>query len=415
MTQIFFLGFCLLQGTYFSNATTYDAEKNELRQGLHVLLDDAGRIQAVGLKPIKVPRDAERIDEALILPHYADFYTLLQERGLGMDEDISLENQQRMAETLRQLGIDRLRDPIFPSAGLSAVMKPFSVHAQRGYLALQGAQGAAYGLVVDPAAPMDQTLAELPETGPITLWWTTYGSDEELKWVNKRDWVIQFVQALHGKKRVVGAFIEGAREKHLRALVGLNMDFLEGLPDETSFLTPESFPETAWVPLLALNDKRYCAADLHKRLIPLRALQLYDSATIERARAVSRQVQASLLDRCKVWRKRRPQVLAVANRWVEGRGELAVGSAGGHPFSFTGELLPEVQMLREAGISESALLKALFETTPALLGPIDNYLAVGKPAHFIVYRNGTEGLAVLGRPVDLNFSRGRLLETELSP
>lgn len=410
MTATFLLSFCLLQGTYFSNATTYDAATHTLRSGQHILLDEAGRVLAIGLEPIKYPQGAERIVDALVLPHYTDFYMLLQERGLGLDEDISFENQKRMAETLRQQGIDRFRDPLFPQSGVSAAVKPERAFAQRGYVTLQGAQGAGFGMVVDPTAPMTTTLDALPERGPITLWWTTHGADEVLKWQTQIIWVNQFIEALHQQGRKVGAFIEGARNDQLRSLAGLDFDYLEGVPDDTGFLTPANFPNRVWVPLLALNDKRYCAVDLHKRLVPLRKQQLYDEAIIERARAASRQVAAGMADRCKVWRKRRPDVLGVVRAWLAGGGELALGTAGGHPFSFTGELGPEIDLWKEVGISDQRLLKALFTTTPSLLEPVKPYLAVGKPAHFIVYRDGTAGLSVLGKPVDLNYTRGRVLE-----
>lgn len=399
----------LAQGYYFSNATVYDTQTQQLRPGMYLLVGETGRIEALGLAPISTPPGVEKIENCLILPHYSDFYSLLQERGLGFDQDLDLEHQKRMAETFRQLGIGSLRDPVFPPQGLSVALDFVEVFAQRGYLALQGSAGASFCVILDPKEPLEYVLEKLPSAGPITLWWTSRGTQLDIKWQQHKPWLAELVRVLHRRDQKVGAFVEGATEAEVKALAGMDLDFLEGLPDNLEALRVNLLGKMTWIPLLALNDKRYCADSLDARLISLKPLKLYDFPTLQRARGMVRQAQATMLDRCKVWKKRRPAMIEALQQWVANGGELGIGSAGGHPFSFSGELRPELGILAAAGLDEQTVLKALFVTTPNLLGSQKPAIKPGKPAHFIVYRNQTDGMNALGKPVDLNFSNGAVL------
>jgi len=410
LTVLLFLGLTLAQGYYFSDATIYDPVEKVLREEMHLLIGADGRTVALGFDAIPAPETATRIEGAWILPHYADFYLLLQERGLGLDEDLDPDHQRRIGEALRLLGIDQIRDPVFPAQGVSPLLKRFEVHAQRGYVDVVGGPGAAFGLVIDTEAPLATQMERLPKTGPITLWWTPRGRATPIRWPGHREWLVGFLEAVHARGQKAGAFVEGAREEDLLALRGLDLDFLEGMPDELSAVTVEDLPGLVWIPLLALNDKRYCAGDLDRRLKAMGHTKLYDQITLQRAHDMSRQVQAAMIDRCKVWERRRPAVVEVLERWIANGGKLAVGSAGGHPFSFSGELKPEIDAWKDLGVGQMLVLEGVFATTPTLMGEVKPFLRVGKPAHFIVYRND-KGLENLGTRVDINFYNGTVWET----
>ena len=410
MTALLLLSLSLAQSYYFADSAVYDPVEKVLRQNMYLLVGDDGRTVALGFNSMPVPENAIRIEKALILPHYADFYLLLQERGLGLDEDLDPDHQRRIGETCRLLGLDQFRDPVFPAQGVSPLLNRFSIHAQRGYIDVVGGPGAAFGMVLDTEAPLATQLERLPKTGPVTLWWTSRGRSTPVRWPDHRDWLTQFLQAVHERGQKAGAFIEGAKQTDLSALEGLALDFVEGMPDELEAMTVSNFPGMVWVPLLALNDKRYCASALDGRLEAIGQTRLYDQITLQRAQDMSRQAQAAMIERCKVWKRRRPEVFEVAENWIAEGGLLALGSAGGHPFSFSAELKPEIEAWQALGMGPMQVLENVFATTPALLGGVKPFLRVGKPAHFIVYRQA-DGLERLGTRVDINFFNGAVWET----
>lgn len=410
MVIIFLWQFLAGQGFLFSNATVYDTNQKVLHEGRYLLVNGEGQLEAVGLESIPLPAGAKVIEDALIVPHLSDFYSLLQERGLGFDQDFEPGHLERMANAFLRLGIGAVRDPVFPPQAVTPALDVMEVYAQRGYLALQGGAGARFGLVLDPEEPLNFALERVPAKGPITLWWTSRGTSDRVRWNDHVSWLDSLLEALRARGQKVGAFVEGATSAELQALREFSIDFLEGVPTDFSAVTVANFPNTVWVPLLALNDKRYCAKDLEARMIAVKPLELYDFPTLERARGMVRQVQASMLDRCKVWQKQRPEYFAMVGKWIEAGGKVAVGSAGGHPFSFSGELHPEIELLQDLGMDSRQTLEALFMTTPLLMGVPDAYLRIGKPAHFIVYTGASAKDLPFGKAVSMNFSKGILTD-----
>ena len=107
----------------FTNATIYDAELGSLREGVTVTLRN-GRVTAVDIEPIAVPDDVEVMPDTVILPHLTDFYSLIQERGFGHDEDFSPQVQGRIGRYFREIGIAAFRDPVFPPIRSTAPSRP---------------------------------------------------------------------------------------------------------------------------------------------------------------------------------------------------------------------------------------------------------------------------------------------------
>lgn len=408
--------FWAFSGHYFADATIYDERSHGLREGVHVLVGATGKVVMVTRAAIPVDAGVTVIRDALLLPHYSDFYCLVQERGLGLDQDFDLSNQAQMARYLRRIGVHKLRDPVFPSKALSELMTTMlDVYASRGYLELVGGAGEAMSQVIEPDENLDQVVPSLPR-GPVTLWWTTFGSDKKVIWPDHPAFLTRLIKTLHGQGRLVGAYIQDAACLELSALYDQAFDFYEGLPGCTPDLS--RFPANlTWIPLASLNDKRYCAVNLEERLAALVGLGLYNSDTLQRAQAGAASVRNRIADRCQIWRERRNDALGPVRAWLARGGKLALGSAGGHLFTFSGDLRSELRILDELGAEPRQLLRAAFETTPSLLGGSAPFLITGQLANFIVYSDNGYWLSRVGKPVAMNFQEGRnvLAAGELLP
>ncbi len=397
-------------GYYFPRATIFDRSLHSLRENVYISVDERGVVALVSNQPFPAPEGARVVEAALVLPHYADFYSLIQERGLGADEDLSLENQGRIARYLRNAGFFSVRDPVFPAEGLGAAFDVFlDMRLSGGYLDLPDGPGAGFGRVLDPDQPFEAQLESLPEDAPLTLWWSSHGSGKPVRWLEHGAMVDKLIAFSRGRGQAVGAYIQDARGPELEALAKHAFDFWEGIPAVDGNLTPERFPEVIWAPLAALNDKRYCGRFFEKRLNQVARLGLYDKATVALAQERMDGVVYRLRDRCAIWQKRRERSLAPLRRWIGRGGPVAVGAAGGHLFSFTGDLASELEALDELGLSQPRLLDAFFVHTPRLLGRQEPYLQTGRPAHFIVYRKAGYWGRMVGQQVDLNFIKGVLV------
>ena len=392
-------------GFYFSDATVYDPSIHSLREGVHILVDASGKTELVVHQAPQVPEDYKTVDGALVLPHYADFYSLVQDRGLGFDENISRESQERMARHFRALGMYTVRDPVFPPAGLSEKFEDAShILAQNGYLEMKSGPAAEFALIVGP----DSNFAtlNLPQSGPLTLWWSDVGTGTELQWPKHPELVKRLIGWARERGQKIGCYIQDAKPADMQALYGFDFDFYEGIPGAGARVS--DFPDSiVWAPLASLNDKRYCALYLDRNMAMSGKLGLYgalDLSSVERNFDV---IRSKLGERCGVWKRRRKNVTASLREWLESDGKVAIGSAGGHMFAFSGDIRTELEVLEEAGATQKQLLEAAFETTPALLGDTTPYLKTGRPAHFIVYVRNGYWLSRLGERVDYNFVNGK--------
>jgi hypothetical protein len=371
-------------GFHFADATVYDQKIGALRVGIHVVLDDAGKVVWV---TDEEPASAggKQIKGAVLLPHLADFYSLVQERGLGFDVDLDPAVQGRMSRYLRAAGIFKVRDPIFPPGGLEEeYWRETEVLAQRGYLEVKGGPSVHFSIVVDPDRPDDPL--DLPPEGPVTFWWNDMGSGDPVVWRDHPLLVKDLIARFRASGRKVGANIQDARPDDVAALSRFSFDFYEGLPAEG--VDVDLFPSRlVWVPLAGLNDKRYCAKQLEQRLGRAKNLALYPMDDIAVVQDSLETIGYRLAERCGVWKKRRDKALAPLEAWLQKGGLVGVGSGGGHLFSFTAELAFELQTLERLGADQEQLLRAFFETTPGLLGDAKPYLKVGSPANFIVYKD----------------------------
>ncbi len=397
-------------GYHFSDATVYDPSLNSLREGIHIQLNERGLVEMTTDKPLPEKEGYDLIKNAVILPHFSDFYSLVQERGLGFDENINGETQGRMAHYLISGGFYGVRDPVFPNAGLEPVMsKHLKVFAQRGYVEVRGGPAQQFSLVLDPkGSPSD---LDLPEEGPVTLWWTEMGTEQAVLWPQYPDLVNDVISFFHSKNRKVGCYIQDASATAMERLYPFPFDFYEGIPGGE--VDVAKFPNVVWIPLASLNDKRYCARNLDKGLARAGEMKLYGSLDISRAEAKLDQVRQALADRCGIWKKRRDDTLKPLKDWIEKGGALGVGSSGGHMFAFTGDIRTELDLLEGLGASQPQLLKALFQTNPELLGLEKPYLKPGKPANFIVFQKGGFWGRLVGEKVDLNFVDGKPYEAKV--
>ncbi len=396
-------------GRYFSHATVYDPQIGGLREDVYVLVDGAGAVTQVGRTPLPVAADMVVEEGCLLLPPLSDFYTLMQERGMGKDEDIEPANQARLARYLCRIGVRHLRDPVFPPLAVAPVVDDLlDLTACRGYLELAGGPAEASALVVDPAQDLNELYERLTSRGPITLWWSTNATGKAVQWPRQRDFTAKLLAFFRGKGRPVGAYIQDAGPAELAELAAFEFDFYEGLPESGADVT--QWPEqVVWVPLAALNDRRYCAWDLRGRLARMAGLGLYDAADHAQALKAVDSIQERISARCQIWREQRAATLAPLRRWLELGRKLGLGSAGGHSYCFSGDLKAELEILEELGASQSQLLAAAFQTTPALLGANDPYLVPGKPANFLVYRHRDHWGSLVGNKVDLRYVDGREL------
>lgn len=391
-------------GYYFADATIYDVNLGALRIQIHVVIDEDGKVVLVTDKPPNNP-EARRIEKAVLLPHLTDFYSLVQERGLGFDIDLDASVQARMHAHLQKVGVGALRDPVFPPGGLEPdVWRGVRILSQRGYLEVKGGPSVHFSIVVDPDQP-DAPL-NLPETGPITFWWSNLGPEDPVVWPNHPILVRQLIDRFHRAGHKVGAYIQDARPEELKSLYSFPFDFYEGLPAEG--VNIEDFPkDVIWVPLAGLNDKRYCAKNFKQRLGRIRNLLLYDQADIAVVEDRLDSIAYRIADRCGVWQKRRDKVLQPVADWIARGGKLGIGSGGGHLFSFTAEIAFELQTLERLGAEQKQLLRSLYSINPGLLGHAQPYLEVGRPANFVVYRQDRFWGRLIEGVVDLNFVNGK--------
>ena len=395
---------------HFNNATVYDAQLNGLREDVSFTVGRDGIVGPLSTGPLTAPKGAVVFEEAVILPHLSDFYSLIQERGFGHDEDFSAAVQGRIARYFRQIGMGAFRDPVFPSTAVnSAFAQGVETFAMRGYLDLPGGPARGFSLDADPGKSYADIYKTLPDRGPVTLWWTAAGMGIPLAWDKHENWLKGLIDFLHQRGRKVGAYIQDASPADLKLLHSLPMDFYEGIPDADN--TVAEWPERViWVPMAALNDKRYCAAKLAARINQLAGKGLYDSKTLTLAQDRLDSVGPRIAQRCRVWKKRRTETLKLVEAWLERGGKVALASAGGHLFSFSGDILSELEALDGIGADQEQLLAAAFVHTPQLLGFRDPYLQEGRPANFIVYELEQYWVNLIGKGVALNFSGGKTLD-----
>ena len=395
-------------GHYFANATIYDADTQTMAPGYHILVDDNGQVELVARKPIQPPGEYKTVTDTTILPHYSDFYSLIQDRGLGMDSDLSGETQDRMARYFRTMGLYALRDPVFPRQGVTAALdEDTRVLAQQGYLELKGGPGRMFSLVIDPDKPNDDY--PFPVSGPITLWWTDNGTGEPILWTRHEGLVQELINRFHNQGRRVGCFIQDADSQAVASANSFPFDFYEGIPKEdvdVSFFRKDLI----WAPITVLNDHRYCAERVEKRLASASKLGLFGPNDLLRIQGQLDRAMSALRDRCLVWKKRRERAFLGITQWIGNGGAIAIGSAGGHAFSFSGGMEAELRNLANLGLSDKAQLAALFQHTPHLLGEQTPFLTPGKPAHFIVYDRQSDVLKLIGKRVSYNFTKGKLIK-----
>lgn len=390
---------------HFSNATIYDAELNSIRSGVYLTVTD-GRVSMISYSLKPAPKKSIVLNNMAILPHLTDFYTLIQDRGLGHDNDFSGEVQGRIGRYMREVGMVAFRDPVFPPGGLTpAFDERVSAMAMRGYLDLPNGPAHGFSLVVTPGEDPEQVVKQLPD-GPVTLWWTDAGSDRELLWPGYMDYVSALVSWLQTHNIKVGAYVQDASRAHMDLLNPLKLDFYEGIPHPDNSV--EDFPkDLIWVPLASLNDKRYCAAKLNARVNRLAKQNLYDRTTLTLVQDRMDSVGFRIAERCGVWKKRRKEVLTMVNDWLRQEGKVALGSGGGHLFSFSGDVLSELEALDGLGATQPQLLAAAFVHTPELLGHDLGYLVKDAPANFISWRQDRRWQKHIGHTVDFNFVDGR--------
>lgn len=396
------------QGLYFENATLYQAADQAMVSGQHLLLDAQGRVVVLSETALQPQLDVEVVRDALILPHFSDFYSLTQERGLGVDQDLDVVNQAMLMNSYRRGGIYLVRDPMFPAEAIDGrFTQGIGLHAMRGYVDLPQGPSAEFSIVADPSLSVDALLMELPDTGPVTLWWTSYGGTAQVQWERNLGYVKQLRSKLHAQGRKLGVFVQDARASEIRMLEKLVVDFVEGMPAEPGTAWP-TFGEAIWIPMASLNDKRYCAKDLEDRMIDAANRGLYGRKMVGDVRERLRGIHVQVKERCEIWQKRRSEVLSSISAWAAAGGKLAIGSAGGHAFAFSGGIRMELAVLAEFGVKQIDLFSALFEHTPSLIGTQPEYMQLDQPAHFIVFLNPNQQPwhEFVGKRVDYNFTAG---------
>ena len=279
----------------------------------------------------------------------------------------------------------------------------------RGYLDLINGPAQGFSLALDPLVPIEETIARLPDDGPLTFYWTEAGSDRPLLWAEHPEWLGELVVALRQQGRTLGAFIQDASRSDLKGLHVLGLDFYEGVP--MAEVGIDDFPaDLVWVPLASLNDKRYCAAKLAARINTLSRQGLYDTRTLTLAQDRLDAVASRIAERCGVWKERRYDTLKQVEDWLEEGGRVALGAGGGHLFSFSGDVRSEIEALDGLGATQPQLLAAAFVHTPTLLGYKTRYLHIGEPASFIVYGAQRHWAKQIGRTVRFNYQDGKRVD-----
>lgn len=395
----------LFQDTYFADARVYEPSTNSFQTGIHLLLDDKGRVKIMAKNSLQAT-DSKVVRGATIVPHYSDFYSLIQERGLGNDKDIDEEAQRHMGSYLMKVGMGTLRDPVFPPAGVGVTLADnLAIYASRGYLDLPHGPGEEISILLNPNEPVAEAFSALPAQGPITLWWTSYGSDTPLEWPRHDTFLKALIKAAHQREQNIGIYIQDATQLQVALAARYDFDFYEGMPKE---MILESVPEKViWVPLASLNDRRYCASNFAESMERAGKLGLYSQEAVDQALRANDSVRERIAERCGVWRSRRDVVLDMVKNWLKADRPIGLGSGGGHMFAFTGDLRSELRLFAELQASDQQLLKSLFQTTPKLLKVKSPYLKPGKKANFIVYAHQNDWLDSVGSAVSHNYRDGK--------
>lgn len=406
-------------GYYFRDATVLAPDGQSFIGPLYLVLNRRGKIEIAADKPIHLDeKPTVEVAGALIVPHFVDGYCLLQERGLGGDSDEDRTVQRTMARYLTALGVARLRDPIYPRSLLVSAWQDVQVQAQGGYLDLPDGGGAGFGVVLQAGESFETLAQRLPADGPITLWWRRPDGENNVPWGADLARTRALITYFQQQGRKVGVWWQDARPPAIQQALSLPFDFFEGLPDHLTNTDLALLQERVWLPLAALNDRRYCAEGLLESLPRLGRLGLYEDDMVRRVQGRVGEVRRRIGPRCEIWRERRPQVLSWIKHHLSGGRPLALGSGGGHLFAFSGDLSAELALLRELGADDAALLAALYDHTPALFGmPAQRLrLTAGQDADFVVYR--AKGSDAWGLPqlisrmpdgVDYNFVAGQMV------
>ncbi|CAM2008962.1 hypothetical protein [Acanthopleuribacter pedis] len=406
-------------GYYFSEATVLAPDGQSFAGPLYLLLNRRGKIELAAEKPINLPQKPPVVVEgALIVPHFVDGYSLIQERGLGGDDDETRTQQRAMARYLTALGVARVRDPIYPRSLLIPAWSGVTPVAQGGYLDMPDGGGAGFGVVLGDGETFAALAQRLPASGPITLWWRRPESGEPVPWTADLQRTRDLIHYFHAKGRKVGVWWQDARAPEIQLALSLPFDFFEGIPDYLNNNDLSLLYGRVWLPLAALNDRRYCADGLAESLPQLGHLGLYEDDMVRRVLGRVGEVKRRIGPRCTIWRERRPQVLAWLQQHLAAKQPVAVGSAGGHLFAFSGDIATELALWRELGADDGTVLRALYDHTPALLGmaPQRLKLTAGQDAHFVVYRLKTnvswslpQLLTRIPGGVDYNFTGGQMV------
>ncbi len=410
MTWLLCLHLLAFGGYHFADAVIYDAKLNALREGAHVLVNERGVVRLVSQKPTSTPDGATRVEAATLLPHLVDFYSLLQERGLGEDRGANAEGQGRIARAFKAAGIGAFRDPMFPPGAVSVNLSTgLTALAQNGYIELSGGPASGFAVLADPDRDLDELAAQIPDRGPVTVWWSQFGSDRPVLWPKRAAYLRRLIEYFHGRGQLVGAYIQDAGSQEMEALYAVPFDFLEGVP-AADVDVDRLRAGLTWAPLACLNDKRYCAKNFERRLAQAKTLELYGQKMLDVAERRMDFALDKMKDRCRIWRGRRGEAFRGLRRWIDKGGALAVGSAGGHMFSFSGDVRSELETLEELGATPNQLLRAMFVDTPKLLGLNTPYLKVGQPANLIVYSSKRYWVKLTGRRVAMSFVNGRRID-----
>ncbi len=406
-------------GYYFRDTTVLASDGQSFTGPLFLVLNRRGKIEIAADKPITLAaKPIVEVSGALIVPHFVDGYCLLQERGLGGDDDEDRTVQRTMARYLTALGVGALRDPIYPRSLLVSSWQDVQVQAQGGYLDLPDGGGAGFGVVLQAGESFESLAKRLPADGPITLWWRRPEGKGDVPWSADLARTRALITFFQKQGRKVGVWWQDARAPAIQQALSLPFDFFEGMPDHLNNTDLSLLRERLWLPLAALNDRRYCAEGLQETLPRLGRLGLYEDDMVRRVQGRVGEVRRRIGPRCEIWRERRPQVLSWIKHHLGSGQPIALGSGGGHLFAFSGDLSAELAVLRELGAGDEALLGALFDHTPALFDlPAQRLrLTAGQDAHFVVYRakgNDSWGLPQLisrmPDGVDYNFVAGQMV------